>query len=98
MRGSKIRFVSESRQSRWQAIAHGKMTNPLFPSLAFLASFLVAFGRLDPFDPRLMYLWVPFSIFGRFQLPKDTRKDAGQSLLQWRSPSEERKREKPRQS
>jgi hypothetical protein len=54
------------------------MINPHFPSLAFVASFLAAFGRLDPFDPRLMYLWVPFSIFGRFQLPRDTRKDAGQ--------------------
>jgi hypothetical protein len=29
MRGSEIRFGSESRQSRWQAIAHGKMINPL---------------------------------------------------------------------
>jgi hypothetical protein len=38
------------------------MINPHFPSLAFVASFLAAFGRLDPFNPRLMYLWVPFSI------------------------------------
>jgi hypothetical protein len=36
MRGSEIRSGSESRQSRWQAIAHGKMINPLFPSLALL--------------------------------------------------------------
>jgi hypothetical protein len=33
------------------------MINPHFPSLAFVAGFLAAFGRLDPFNPSLMYLW-----------------------------------------
>jgi hypothetical protein len=36
MRGSEIRLGSESRQGRWQAIAHRKMINPLFPSLLLL--------------------------------------------------------------
>jgi hypothetical protein len=40
----------------WQAITHGKMINLISSSVAFVAIFLAAFGRLDPFDPRLMYL------------------------------------------
>jgi hypothetical protein len=40
----------------WQAIAHGKMINLISPSVAFVAILPAAFGRLDPFDPRLMYL------------------------------------------
>jgi hypothetical protein len=35
----------------WQAIAHGKMINLIAPSVA---TFLAAFGRLDPSDHRLM--------------------------------------------
>jgi hypothetical protein len=40
----------------WQAIAHGRMINLISPSVAFVAIFPAAFGRLDPFDPHLMYL------------------------------------------
>jgi hypothetical protein len=32
------------------------MINLISPSVAFAAIFLAAFGRLDPFDPGLMYL------------------------------------------
>jgi hypothetical protein len=46
----------------WQAIAHGKVLNPHFTALAFVACFLAALGRPDLFDPRLMYLLLPFSI------------------------------------
>jgi hypothetical protein len=40
----------------YQAIAHGKIINLISPAAAFVASFLAAFGRLDPFDPRLIYV------------------------------------------
>jgi len=36
------------------------MINLISPSVAI---FLAALGRLDPFDPRLMYPWVLFSTF-----------------------------------
>jgi hypothetical protein len=55
MRGSQIRFGSESQQSRsgscLASIAHGKMINLISTPVAFVAIFLAAFGRLDPFDP-----------------------------------------------
>jgi hypothetical protein len=70
------------------------MINPHFTTLGFVAIFLAAFGRFSPFDPRLMCLWVPFSIFWPISVDEDTRKDAGQSPVQWQSPSDERKREK----
>jgi hypothetical protein len=64
MRGSQIQFGSESRQSSFGSrLRTSQVINPHFPSLSFVASFLAAFGRLDPFDPRLMYLSLPFSIF-----------------------------------
>ena len=96
MRGSQIQFGSESRQSSFGSrLRTSQVINPHFPSLSFVASFLAAFGRLDPFDPRFMYLSLPFSIFGPFQWT-DTRRDVGQSPVQWQSLSDERKREKLR--
>jgi len=40
----------------WQAIPHCNMIFLISPSVAFVAIFLAAFGRLDPFDPHLTYL------------------------------------------
>jgi hypothetical protein len=60
MRGSQIDLDSKldraALEAVGQAIAHGKMINLISPSVAFVAIFLAAFGRLDPSDPRLMYL------------------------------------------
>jgi hypothetical protein len=52
------------------------MINLISPSVAFVATFLAAFGRLDPFDRRLMYLWVLFSTFWPFSVTADTGKEA----------------------
>jgi hypothetical protein len=61
LRGSQIRFGFESRQSRsGNRLPNGEM---IYRISRFVALFLAAFGRLDPFDPRLMYLWALFSTF-----------------------------------
>jgi hypothetical protein len=74
MRGSQFDLASKvdraALEAVRQAIAHGKMINVISPSVAI---FLAAFGRLDRFDPRLMYLLVllgifwPVSIAGRYE-------------------------------
>ena len=60
MRGSQFdldpKLTRAALEAVWQAIAHGKMINLISPSVAFVAVFLAAFGRFDPFDPRLMCL------------------------------------------
>jgi hypothetical protein len=60
MRGSQIDLDPKLDRAAlgavWLPIAHGKMINLISPSVAFVAIFLAAFGRLDPFDRRLMYL------------------------------------------
>jgi hypothetical protein len=61
MHCSRIRFGFESRQSRsGSRLPHGENINLISP---FVALFPAAFGRLDPLDPGLMYLWVLLSTF-----------------------------------
>jgi hypothetical protein len=48
-----LKLDGAALEAVWQAIEHNKMINLISPSVAI---FLAAFGRLDCFDPRLMYL------------------------------------------
>jgi hypothetical protein len=74
MRGSQIQFGREVERADLAGDCARKMINPHFPSLAFVASFLAVFGRLDPFDPRLMYVWMPFSISWRVSVAEGYEK------------------------
>jgi hypothetical protein len=52
MRGSQIdldpKLDRSALEAVWYATAHGKMINLISPSVAFVATFLADFGRLDP--------------------------------------------------
>jgi len=78
--------VDEAALEAFSRLPHGEMVNLISPSVAL---FLAAFGRLDPFDPGLMYLWVLLVPFGRFELT-DTGKDASKSPTQWHCCGKER--------
>jgi hypothetical protein len=73
--------MRKSTEPIWQAIAHVKMINPLFPSLAFVASFLAAFGRLDRLAPVLCTFGCLLVFFGRVSVAEGCEKGRAVRVL-----------------